>query len=465
MIRFARMAAVAAITLLASAPGANAESAPWRVGAAARKITPEKPTVVVGHSAATVFDNPYCDLFVKATVIEDDGGRRLIMISADILDFQDDMADELRAEILAEHLPGEAARTEILLNASHSHSGPPVNAALLDDPAAKFQPDYVSFFKAQLIAVVGEALNAVRPARLRYVEDECDLAVNRRVTRDGVTSMLPNPEGPVDHRVQVLAASDPVTGGDFAFLVKYSCHPVTLANQGIGADFPGFMMRFVGEAHPDAVVQFVQGCCGDCRPRMISEDGRKFIPGTLELVLGFGRSLADGVERAISKEGRPLTGGLSFHAARLDLPVDVPGREVYESHRSATSPYHRKWAADHLAILDSGASVTPFVPLRVHAARIGGPGASVALVTFGAEIFNEYGLNLAASLAPEPVIALGYTNGMAGYVPTASAIPVGGYEVEAYKVWNKPGRYRPEIERRILEVTAAMLAHGRPSGD
>lgn len=454
-------AIILALFVLRAGPVRGAE---WSVGTAARSITPSGPTVVVGHSAATVFDNPYCDLFAKATIIGDRTGRRLVIVSADVLDFQDAMADELREGIIRAHLPGSGGKTEILLNASHSHSGPPINTALLDDPEAKFQPEYVEFFRRQLVGVVGDALAAMRPATLRYVEDECDLAINRRVTRDGATSMLPNPDGPVDHRVQVIAARDARSGEDFAWIVKYSCHPVTMANQGIGADFPGFMMRFLGDANPGVGVQFVQGCCGDCRPRMISPDGGRFIPGTLDLVIEFGRSLADGVGRALAKEGTALSGGLSFNSARLDLPVEVPDRDVYESHRAASSAYYRKWAEDHLAILDSGGAIPAHVPLRIHVVRIGmAAGASdpaptsVALVTYGAEIFNEYGMNPAGAPSGEPVMALGYTNGMAGYVPTAEAIPLGGYEVEAYKVWNKPGRYRPEIESRIRATVRALI--------
>ena len=83
------------------------------------------------------------------------------------------------------------------------------------------------------------------------------------------------------------------------------------------------------------------------------------------------------------------------------------------------------------------------------------------VVALDGEVFCEYGLNLARMLQPAPVIVLGYSNGVAAYLPTAKAIRDGGYEPNAFRWWQLPGPYRPECESLVLQ-SAAALARPKP---
>ncbi|OHB80996.1 MAG: hypothetical protein A2V98_05400 [Planctomycetes bacterium RBG_16_64_12] len=66
------------------------------------------------------------------------------------------------------------------MNASHTHSAPPLTET---EPVVPehFDPQYADFVVRQAVAVVGDAVGRLAPARLRYVEDRCRIAYNRRV--------------------------------------------------------------------------------------------------------------------------------------------------------------------------------------------------------------------------------------------------------------------------------------------
>ena len=85
------------------------------------------------------------------------------------------------------------------------------------------------------------------------------------------------------------------------------------------------------------------------------------------------------------------------------------------------------------------------------------------LVTLPGEVFLEIGWKTrdavaqAAGVSSDRVVVAAYTNGSVGYVPTAAAMPEGGYEVTAYRHGGRPFGFAPEAED-VLAGTAASLA-------
>jgi hypothetical protein len=91
------------------------------------------------------------------------------------------------------------------------------------------------------------------------------------------------------------------------------------------------------------------------------------------------------------------------------------------------------------------------------------------LVTLPGEVFVEIGwkvrdaVAVAAGVASADVVVAAYANGGVGYVPTAAAIPEGGYEVTAYRHGGRPYGYAAEAED-VLARTAAEVAAGLARG-
>lgn len=437
----------------------------YRAGIAEREINPARDTVVIGLASSPVLppSKRYGDLKVGCTVLEDAGGRRAAFVSADVLYFSAAQTDRYKAAIEERHgLAPEA----VVLNAAHNHSAPPLEAFAVSDPS-KVDAEYVARFESQLLGVVGDALAAMRPARLRAVADDCDVAVNRRLVPPGgrTASMLPNRRGPVDREVFALVLTDPgeEPGAEddvlFGALVKYACHPVETSMEWVGPSFPGMMREELARRRPGFVAQFLQGCCGDCRPRLVDEAWTKFVPGGPERAREFGASLADAVERALTKEGMALDGPIASRASSVELPIRPAPRAEFEEHAASKAWHLARWGREGLAKLDRGEPLATAVPFRVQVVRVGEPSAdwlSVRFVAFDGEIFSGYSHAIQRRLFPFATVALGYSNAMAGYVPTAEELPRGGYEVEAYRVWNTPGPFLPEIETIILDEATRL---------
>jgi len=82
--------------------------------------------------------------------------------------------------------------------------------------------------------------------------------------------------------------------------------------------------------------------------------------------------------------------------------------------------------------------------------------------------FAEIALGICRDLQSELVFFGGYTNGLVGYLPTASEIPRGGYEVEWMPVVYGPEtgylmHARPETADRIAEGVRQL--YGRAYGE
>ena len=86
---------------------------------------------------------------------------------------------------------------------------------------------------------------------------------------------------------------------------------------------------------------------------------------------------------------------------------------------------------------------------------------NLALVSYPGEMFVDYQLSMEDASPCDKTIALAYTNGCIGYVPTADAYPVGGYEVDqAFKYYGTL-MIGPACEDIIKTTTIDMLNENR----
>ena len=93
-------------------------------------------------------------------------------------------------------------------------------------------------------------------------------------------------------------------------------------------------------------------------------------------------------------------------------------------------------------------------PLEIQAFGLG----DCALISHSAETFNEIGAAIAAGSSVPITLFAGYTNGCIGYVATAAAHALGGYEVElAPYFYRMPGPFDPDCEALVLHRSLRML--------
>ena len=158
--------------LLCSATGLGAPPSPsWKAGAAGAKITPDTNMWMAGYAARTKpSEGVELDLYAKALVVEDRAGSRWALVTMDLIGMPRNV--RLFVAERAEKQFG-IAPARLVLNASHTHSGPEIRTGRTygaDDPA-KHDAEaaaYTEKLQATLTRLIGEACRELAPATLDY---------------------------------------------------------------------------------------------------------------------------------------------------------------------------------------------------------------------------------------------------------------------------------------------------------
>jgi hypothetical protein len=432
---------------------ANAHAAvSLKAAAAARVVNPTRPAVTIGHRVMKRFDNVYADLRVQAFVVEDADGKQIVWMGCDFCLVRAVVVDRIKSQIERRFgIPPEA----VCINSSHTHSAPPLTVWEAVQPD-HFDQKYSDRVIDEAVAVVGAAISRLQPARVRYVTDRCQVGINRRLGRSGSVRMLPNPDGVVDHRVQVVVAESVETGKLIGVAVKYACHPVTVVNLGLGSDYPGYMRKIFEERHPGAVAVFLQGCGGDVRIRVVNEDMTGWISGSFAAAERFGRELADAVDRSLESQGEPLTGPLNYAASEISLPVKVRSAEEYAAAASRNDAFTGTWGTKFSDMLEAGQSIPNEIPFRLQSFQFGRGDAAFNVVALDGEVLTEYGFKIEERLGTRDAIVLSYSNGVVSYIPTKQALLEGGYETTAYQWYRLPGPFDVKVEAMIVNEAVRL---------
>lgn len=371
---------------------------------------------------------------VSALLLREKGRAPLVLLSADVIWFPDAVAARLRQAIARLAVTDEA---RIILAASHTHGCPQPEPRF---PFGRRDPKWVELLERTVLeaaaAATGASPLAVTLHHGRAMADP-PVAINRRRMawyRAGLrigrrVQSLPNAGRAADHLVRVVVARDDENRVRHV-LALAACHPVSLPADTMGADFPGVLRHELQRKYgSDVAVTFLQGHCGDIRPRLIRSPS-SLKDHLLEAIIGprfrasregdaeaIGAGLADAAVRAIAG-ATPMHP--DFAAARSRLPLtDVEGVDV-----------------------DRGLDVTVwrFSP-------------DLTLVASSGEM-------LSGLAHPDAgVLSVGYANGMVGYVAPACEYAGGGYEVDGFlQPFGLTRRFAVDTERRFAATRADLLA-------
>ncbi len=440
--------------------GAAAEASGWRAGVAAVVITPDEPLWAAGYGGRNKpVQEKLHDLHTKALVLQDERGSRLVIVTTDLLGLPAELAEAIAREIGARL---NVSRENIVLTSSHTHCGPVLRGSLvdiypLDDEQRAAVDRYSVRLQPLVVQAAVEAASRLSPARLAWGVGEATFAVNRRNNpeKDVVEGYVAR--GPTDHDVPVLRVQG-ADGSLLAVLFGYACHCTTMDFYQWCGDYAGFAQADLEAKHPGAAALFVAGCGADQNPL----PRRK-----IELCRKYGRLLADGVDRVLSSEMRPLTGTLEAAMQRVELAFDhLPTRaelqaETRSSHRSTAARARR-----FLAELDAGRSLPASYAYPIQAVQIG----QLTMVALAGEVVVDYALRLKRELGAENMWVAAYSNDLCAYIPSERVLKEGGYEGDTSMiVYGRPSKWAPGLEDRIVAAvrTAVDQARGkatRPAG-
>jgi hypothetical protein len=349
------------------------------------------------------------------------------------------------------------------------------------DEGPQVDEEYARILEKYLAGAVAAAARDTRPATVRLGRNQAGFNVNRRLRTPEGMMMRANPEGVVDRDVltiRVDALSDDGSEAQrpsrppVAVLFRYTCHATAMGAQNylITADYPGAAAASIEHAYRGhTTALFLQGCAGNIRPNLLSERGG-FRSADWDELGRLGRELGGAAVAAVEHSAftEPAGDGVVRAAGTVTTlpyaappPLDELRALVDGGHwpqGQALNETERRWAAGALKTLTEG-TLDAGTPAEVQVFRLGG----IWLVTLPGEVFVEIGWKTrdavakAAGVSPDRVVVAAYANGSVGYVPTAAAMPEGGYEVTAYRHANKPLGYAAESED-ILSGAAAELA-------
>jgi hypothetical protein len=441
----ARNAILTIILILSAGVAAEAQ---WKAAASRVRITPERPVWLAGYDARVKpFEAVETDIWAKALAFEDEGGRRAVLVTADLIGFSAPVAELIVTKIREKT---SLERNQILLNASHNHSGPALS--LDPKPRGKMSAEdvgataaYTRALAEKIAGAVAESFSRLEPVRLSWGTGIAFFAMNRREHTPNGIILGVNPRGPADRSVPVLRVETP-DGKLRAAVFGAACHNTTLTanNFRINADYAGFAQSYIEEKYPGAQALFVTGCGADANP---------YPRGTFELAREHGANLGKEVCRVLEGKLEPVRGALTVTFDTVDLPMQpMPPREELERRTRGPS-----WLAGTATTLLEMLARNETPPRHYTApVAVWQFGEDLTLVALSGEVVVDYVALLTRTLGPLRLWIAGYSNEVFGYFPSARVLEEGGYETRG--VSGGKGWFAPEAQgvlvQKVRELTA-----------
>ena len=420
---------------------ATLTAADYRAGVGRVDITPEGPIWLSGYAVRKKpSEGVLQKLWAKALALDDNKGGRVVIVTTDIIGLPRSVSDVVGARVEKQF---GLARARLLLNSSHTHTGPVIRPNLhlmydLDEQNSRAVIVYTEKLTDQLVSVVGAALSDLGPASVAYGSGEVGFAVNRRAFSPTGVKIGVNRSGNVDHSVPVLRVAKQ-DGSLRAVIFGYACHNTTLTGEHyqISGDYAGVAQAEIEKARPGATAMFLMLCGADQNPNP---------RGQLEHVHQHGGALAREVGRVLDGKLETVSGQIRAALQLKDIPLAPHSRETFETMQSDSDVYKQRLAKEMLRMYDERRPIRT-VLYPVQALRLG---RHLAIVALGGEVVVDYGLWTKSQFPKEKVIVAGYSNDVMCYIPTAKILQEGGYEaVSSMVYYGQPGPFAPEVEEII----------------
>ena len=407
------------------------------LGTAAVDITPPVGTPMAGSlrpRTSVGIDDP---LMCKAMVLGNDE-TRIALVTLDLIAWTRRRSDEPRAAIAAQ---AGIAPEHVLINCSHTHSGPYTDESL--DLADGLDEDYLGQVKGAISDSVCRAAAEMQPVSVGTVKTSFGgVGRNRRLLRpDGsaINVWLASLEereslplaGPNDEDLIAwvfFAADRPV-----ATLWNYTMHVNAHFGTSFSADYPGRVAAALQKKFgADFFALFLPGTCGDINNTV----------GFEQVHLKLSEAMRGVVRRAKPGDSDALG------AVWRDVVLKLRDREPFQA-----KEIRAKWP-DGFDVFENEdrllkADPQDEVVTVAQALRIGD---GVIAATPG-ETFAQLGLDT-KQRSPFPVTAAAeLCNDIIGYVPTRVAFEQGGYETFRSR-W---ARVVPGSGEKLVDELADML--------
>lgn len=422
--------------------------AEWKAGVAKVEITPEGPIWMAGYAARKhPSEGVVAPLYAKALAIDDGGKGRVVFVTTDIIGYPRSVSEEIAVKVLKQY---GLERGQLVLNASHTHSGPVVWPNLSEMyPLNGEQRERVEAFTrrlvGQVVELVGVALGKMGKARVEQDQSVATFAMHRRKQTPEGIKLAPNPEGPKDHLVPVIKVRDG-KGKLRAVMFGYSCHNTTMTGEfyQLNGDYAGFAQAEIEARRPGVMALFATGCAGDQNPEPRS---------SFELAERHGKALGEAVVAVLERKGEELKGKIEGRYQVIELPFAPFGQNDFEKELGSANAYARRRAEVMLKAM-AERRISHQLSYPIQAVRLG----QARVVTLGGEVVVDYCLRLRRETGNPKLFVMAYSNDVMCYIPTRKQVEEGGYEArDSFIYYGQPAGLAGEAEDILIEKVKALL--------
>ena len=406
------------------------------------EITPHTPIQTIDFGVQEPATGVERALMAQATVWRL-GETICAVIAIDHIGFAIDHARSLRTRIA--DLIG-AGLEQVMLCFSHTHAAP-------NDSA---EPEYSEWVDERVLDAVRRAMNGMLPVRAAWGCADVEIGVNRRMG------------AALDRRAGILKVVDAKTGANAFALLRLTAHGNALKadNRLISPDWIGAARDWISKKL-HCPVMIAQGASGNVAPKYFcsklnppdADDTSGRFVRTNDALSEMARAVWKGVGRVFDGIQAREVRTLRMHSARKALLARVPemprAREIAEEAHRAAEIDGARWLRE-VARLNAEGVKEQYETVEMQFFQLD----EGALIGVANEIMCELALEVAKK-AGKTVFLGGYTNGSAGYLPTAEEYDRGGYEV----FWSmlEYFMYYPRVmplERDSAETIVEMALEG-----
>ena len=453
----------------------------WIVGLSEKKMDPPAGYPMAGYILRDDLSSGiHDDLFIRAVSIRVED-KIVLIIECDLLGVRKDWADEVSKKI--SKLIG-IPTDDIYICCTHTHSAP--DSLGRYDRGSAFSK-WMIRLEADIIDCSAEALNNEFPAGLSMSSGAAGFQVNRVISacwgglgkqswemknwddrpKEEITiyekrlkELQTSNIDFLDDNVIVLRIWDANDKRKTkAVLVNYPCHPVTLGpnNSKYSADYPGEMRKALLKEWPDAIIMFMNGCCGDINPNKRNgfessgEIGRRLSVAVLKAVKETEKVLKPFLEN--TKYPVCINYDLDYDMAELERRLNHYKQGYKESSKQGLHEEEKiyrvyiSWAEKMLAQWNQNV-VTQAIEINMGVIKLG----EMNLVMLPFEVFSGIGKAIKEKMAAVTMI-VAYAGGDCGYLISEALYDVAKYErQESYKFMCIPGPAARNAQEVIIKT-------------
>ncbi len=356
-----------------------------------------------------------------------------VLITGDIIWFSDNSVQKIKS-FISKSL--SLSQESIVLSASHTHGTPNPEKSILLPEYSKSFDNYI--IKETLIAYkLAKKSKKIKVLMefSRVINDK--FAVNRRRKalsfKNGMgfkMQNLPNFIKKNDKNIDILDILNAKNNKIVATILKVNCHPVSAIKNEVGGDYVGILKEKL-KSRSDQVF-FLQGFCGDIRPKIIKKN-TTFKDYLITLLVGkrFRKQKAEDSLKVASSIFSSIKNKMSMNK-KVYINSLGQSKEIFCNLKLENGTFFRKKL-----------NITIW---NWH---------KVIFIFLNGEILSGYNI---LSYKDSEVICVGYANGMIGYLPTKKDLMEGGYEVDkSRKNFQIESRISIENEKIIKDNILILL--------